>query len=97
MLKIFIAGATLALIATTAIAQEPPKAAAQVTDQQIERAQSRVYAAEAELNLLYARRLQAANAEAATQAVATAAWWKSWWEAMYPPPPAPPASAAPQK
>lgn len=103
MRKILVVGAALALFTIPALAQDPPPKVPPTVpptaalDQQVEQSQMRLYAAQAEHYLALARRLQAANAEAATQSAATAAWWAAWWLGMYPPTPAPAASAEPPK
>lgn len=97
MLRSLVAGAVLGLIASSALAQDAAKAPPVSLDQQLQEAQTQVYAAEAQRNLLFAKKLQAANVEASQQAAATAAWWAAWWSGMFPATPAPVASAAPQK
>lgn len=98
MLRSLVAGTALALIASSALAQDAAKAPPVLLDQQLQEAQTQVYAAEAQRNLLIAKKLQAANVEASQQAAATAAWWNAWWLGMFPAAtPTPAASAAPHK
>jgi hypothetical protein len=90
MLKTLVAGAALALIATSALAEDKP--APPSLDQQLEQAQSQLYAAEAQRNLLYAKKFQAALAEAAQREAAKDAWWASYVKGLSPAP-----AAEPQK